>query len=162
MRFSFGSGSDAVPISTWNFQIANMPTGYLNNARLTLPGHTYSSGGAPGGLCAGEAVSMPQNAAEDTPLPNAWPAGVLASLAAQCTTYNGTYTPVATPEELCAVSGISMAAAHAACARYSGMGASQAHTACLTDVRARPPSISLAPSLHLPRSLASSPRSAAP
>ena len=132
LRFRFGDGADAVLISTWKFNVVNMPTGYLNNARLTLPGHTFDASTVDG-LCTGAANNMPQSESGDAPIAGAWPSGVLERLASECGSFNGTFTPATGPEELCSSSGIAIDAARSACARYAGLDANRAYAACLVD-----------------------------
>jgi hypothetical protein len=113
-----------------------MPTGFLNNARLTMPGSTYDAASSVTGLCTGEATNLPQTAAADAYIA-AWPTGMLAELDAQCASFSGTYTPASSAAALCGASGISMAAATTACARFQG--SATPYAACLTDFCATVP-----------------------
>ena len=128
LRLTFGSGDNSVILTTWKFHIMNMPTGYLNNGRLTVPSDVPAR---VTGLCTGESTNIPQSDNDDAP--ENWPVGLLDDLAGQCQSYNGTYITPSTPEELCRRSGISIDAARAACARYAGVGSNTQLTACLTD-----------------------------
>ena len=128
IRLTFGSGVDSVVLATWRFNIHNMPTGYLNNARLVLPAAAYAASDVTG-MCASE---LPQLPTADTII-GAWPAGIVPALARQCATFNGTYTPATTPEELCTASGIDIDAARASCARFAGLATNRPYLACLTD-----------------------------
>jgi len=130
IRLTYGSGYDAVVVSNWKFTVVNMPTGYLNNVRVSLPSAAHDS--SVSGLCTGAATSLPQSDAAET-ANGAWPSALLASLDAQCTSFNGTYTPASAPEELCTSSGVSIDAARRACARYAGLDANRPYVACLTD-----------------------------
>jgi len=56
---------------------------------------------------------------------------MLAELDAQCASFSGTYTPASSAAALCGASGISMAAATTACARFQG--SATPYAACLTD-----------------------------
>ena len=61
------------------------------------------------------------------------PPWVLPSLQTQCTSYEGKYTPAATPSELCAAAGRSMADAHTSCALMAGLNENVHFAACVTD-----------------------------
>ena len=114
-----------------------MPTGYLNNIRLSLPASTYAAGSGIGGLCAAasEGTRAPQAEAADTNIA-AWNQSsptLLESLDAQCQSFSGVYDPSTGPEALCSSSGISIDAARRSCARFAGLDANRPFLACLTD-----------------------------
>ena len=130
IRFTFGEGYDSFVMTNWKFYIANMPTGYLNNARLSVPASARVGGES--GLCEGSEASMPQPTNAETPI-TAWPAGLLTQLRSQCNSYSGTYTPVTEPTALCTASSTPLAAAQTSCAKYAGLDSNVAYNACLID-----------------------------
>ena len=75
---------------------------------------------------------MPQQAAPEA-ANAAWYGALLASLDAQCTSFNGTYAPISAPEQLCAAS--RRAWTPRPRATYAGLDANGPYTGCLIDYR---------------------------
>ena len=113
----YPGGSASIEIASWLFSTAQMPTGYLHNVRLSLPGHI-----APlTGVCV-ETLDTTRATSADVPLgTHIWPDALISSLDAECKSFQGTYTPANSAEDVCSLSGISFERAKAECPpRYLG------------------------------------------
>ena len=72
---------DGVEIATWKYAVDRMPTGYLQNVRLTVPSPSVSSE-VDKGVCLGEAAAPDAGVTHPN---DAWVAAKLAELNATCT-----------------------------------------------------------------------------
>ena len=114
-----------VTIETWLYYNELMPTGFLTNAKLSIPHEVPVQSG----LCAPGPNPDPRS---PPCTPNAgWAQKDLLDLQSTCGSYTGTYAVAKTPADLCAASGFSADAADAVCAPFS---AGPRRDACLTDV----------------------------
>jgi len=125
----FGSGPRNITLNAWKYTISNMPTGYLANTRVTIPGPDYDAGSL-SGLCAGTVLTQPE--AGESPI-SAWPSALKAEITSKCTGFKGTFTPATSPEQICSASKVPIEQARAACVRFQGVDAGRPYHSCLTD-----------------------------
>ena len=117
LSIMFGDGPEAVDIATWRFDVVHMPTGYLHNARLSLPAEIEVSG-----LCT-ESIDTSVGTPPDQPTP-AWggvSGPVLEPLMEQCGSFTGEYTPIGSPSEMCSQTGLAYQDAQLHCAHIAGL-----------------------------------------
>ena len=114
-------------VSTWKWDVDRMPTGYLQNVRLSLMPSAYASyptGACNGAAAAAVAATMSSNAA--------WISSKLDELASTCAISDrATFTPAASAAEACELSTTSLHEAMLACTNFD-TGSSN-YEACLFD-----------------------------
>jgi hypothetical protein len=122
--------SYAARIETWQFDQlyakSALPTGYLTNIKLTIPGDAVVEAGS---ACSGDdnnndevskstLNNVQYNQIQQSP---AWPAAELDDLDGVCTSFTGEYKVVESADSLCSSTGITMDNAGLACAQFAAV-----------------------------------------
>lgn len=129
LRFSFQGPNGLVNLDTWFYLSPRMPTGYLHNARLTLPDTKIMTADfLRDGVCFAE-NDVTIGHAENVPM-TIWPPNVLKTLQSECKSFEGQYLAVKDSRELCLQTGLDMQRGHMSCAKYAIPARYQS---CLTD-----------------------------